>query len=87
MDVGSPHCDSFLHTNPHQDPIFETRRECNPGSAWRNAACALRTILTAVKDRVAAATGIIVEMHDGGSISGFDYAGGSSGSRCASASR
>ncbi|MFM9883298.1 MAG: trypsin-like peptidase domain-containing protein [Burkholderiales bacterium] len=64
--VGSQsNCDPFLHTNPYQEPIFETRLMCNPGFAWRNAACALPTIPTAVKDRVAAATGIIVEVHDG----------------------
>jgi len=57
--------DPFLHTNPYQEPIYETRLECNPGFAWRNAACALPSIPTAVKDRVAAAVGIIVEVHDG----------------------
>ena len=64
--IGSQsNCDPFLHTNPYEEPIFETRLECNPGFAWRQAACDLPTIPTAVKDRVAAATGIIVEVHDG----------------------
>lgn len=51
--------DPFLHTNPYQEPIYETRLECNPGFAWRNAACSLDLIPTSIKDRVAAATGII----------------------------
>ncbi len=55
--------DPFLHTDPYQEPIYETRLECNPGFAWRNAACNLPPIADAVKDRVAAATGIIVEVH------------------------
>jgi hypothetical protein len=57
--------DVFLHTNRYEEPIYETRIECNPGFAWRNAACDLPTIPSSVKDRVAAATGIIVEVHEG----------------------
>lgn len=57
--------DPFLHTNPYQEPIYETRLECNPGFAWRNAACSLPSIPDAIKNRVAAAVGIIVEVHDG----------------------
>lgn len=57
--------DPFLQTNPYQEPIYETRLECNPGFAWRNAACSLPTIPDVVKNRVAAATGIIVEVHEG----------------------
>ncbi|MFD6104131.1 VWA domain-containing protein, partial [Nocardia salmonicida] len=56
----------FLHTSPYQEPIYETRLECNPGFAWRNAACSLApAVPDSVKDRVKAATGIIVEVHDG----------------------
>jgi len=51
--------DFFLHTDPYEEPIYETRLECNPGFAWRNAACSLPTISSLVKSRVAAATGII----------------------------
>lgn len=55
--------DPFLHTDPYQEPIYETRLECNAGFAWRNAACSLApAIPDPVKDRVAAATGIIVEI-------------------------
>jgi hypothetical protein len=62
--------DVFLQTNPYQEPIYETRLECDPGFAWRNAACALSIVPTAVKDRVKAATGIIVEVDLGpGSVS------------------
>jgi hypothetical protein len=43
--------DPFLHSDPYQEPIFETRLECNAGFAWRQAACALPTVPTAVKDR------------------------------------
>jgi hypothetical protein len=53
--------DVFLHDSTYQEPIYETRLECNPGFAWRNAACALPPITDAVHQRVAAATGIIVQ--------------------------
>ena len=29
--------DVFLHTNPYQEPTYETRLECNPGFAWKQA--------------------------------------------------
>lgn len=54
--------DPFFHTNPYQEPIFETRLECNPGFAWQNSACSLASIPDLVRNRVAAATGIIVEV-------------------------
>jgi hypothetical protein len=57
--------DVFLHGDPYVEPIYETRLECNSGFAWRNAACALSSVSTVVKDRVAAATGIIVLAHEG----------------------
>jgi hypothetical protein len=57
--------DPFLQTDPYQEPIYETRLECNPGFAWRNAACILSSIPDSVKDRGAAAVGIIVEVHAG----------------------
>jgi hypothetical protein len=57
--------DVFLQTNPYEEPIFETRLECTAGFAWRNSACGLPLVPDAVKDRVAAATGIIVEVHEG----------------------
>jgi hypothetical protein len=57
--------DPFLQTDPYQEPIYETRLECNPGFAWRNAACTLPSIPDPVKDRVASAVGIIVEAHEG----------------------
>jgi hypothetical protein len=60
--------DVFLHTSPYQEPTYETRLECNPGFAWRNAACALPSIPDSVRSRVMAATGIIVEV-DGDHVS------------------
>ncbi|MGV9613522.1 VWA domain-containing protein [Nocardia xishanensis] len=58
--------DVFLHTSPYEEPIYETRLECNPGFAWHNAACSLApAVPDSVKDRVEAATGIIVEIHEG----------------------
>jgi hypothetical protein len=57
--------DPFLQTDPYQEPIYETRLECNPGFAWQNAACALASIPTVVRERVAAAVGIIIEAHEG----------------------
>ncbi len=56
--------DPFLQTDPFQEPIYETRLECTPGFAWRNARCALPTVPDAIRDKVRAATGIIVEAHD-----------------------
>lgn len=68
QDPGTPcgsrtNPDPFLHTDPYQEPIYETRLRCNPGFAWQNAARALPTIPDAVKNRAAAAVGIIVEVH------------------------
>lgn len=60
--------DVFLHTSPYQEPIYETRLECNSGFAWRNAACSLPSISESVRSRVAAATGIIVGV-DGDHVS------------------
>jgi hypothetical protein len=60
--------DVFLHTSPYQEPTYETRLECNPGFAWRNAACSLAPIPDSVRERVKAATGIIVEV-DGDHVS------------------
>ncbi|MFV2044606.1 MAG: trypsin-like peptidase domain-containing protein [Anaerolineales bacterium] len=57
--------DVFLHTDPYDEPDYESRLECTPDFDWRNAACSLPTISTVVKNRVAAATGIIVMFHDG----------------------
>lgn len=56
--------DVFLHDSPYTEPIFETRLECNPGFAWRNAACGLPLVSDAVRERVERATGMIVEVHD-----------------------
>jgi hypothetical protein len=53
--------DPFLHTNPYEEPIYETRLKCD-GFDWKNAACALSSIPATVKDRVASAVGIIVEV-------------------------
>ncbi|TKJ37025.1 MAG: hypothetical protein CEE38_08970 [Planctomycetes bacterium B3_Pla] len=63
--VGQTNPDPFLHTDPYEKPKYEKRLECNPDFAWRNAACPLPSIPTGVKDRVAAATGIIISVHDG----------------------
>lgn len=54
--------DVFLHGSPYAEPTYETRLECHPGFAWRNAACSLPLISDTVRQRVAAATGIIVEV-------------------------
>jgi hypothetical protein len=54
--------DVFLADSPYVEPIYETRLECNPGFAWRNGACSLPPISDAVHNRVAAATGIIIEV-------------------------
>jgi Trypsin-like peptidase domain/von Willebrand factor type A domain len=58
--------DVFLHASLYQEPIYETRLECNPGFAWVQAACSLApSIPDPIKDRVKAAVGIIVEVHEG----------------------
>ena len=54
--------DVFLQTSPYVEPTYETRLECNPGFAWRNSACSLPPVPDLVRERVAAATGIIVEV-------------------------
>jgi hypothetical protein len=54
--------DPFLQTDPYMEPIYETRLECNPGFAWTNAACGLAPISDAIKAKVAASVGIIVEV-------------------------
>lgn len=54
--------DVFLHGSPYTEPTYETRLECHPGFTWRNAACSLPLISDTVRQRVAAATGIIVEV-------------------------
>jgi hypothetical protein len=56
--------DVFLNTDPYQEPIFETRLKCNNAFDWVNAGCSLPTVPNVVKNRVAAAVGIIVEAHD-----------------------
>lgn len=61
--------DPFLQTNPYQEPIYETRLECNAGFAWRNAHCPLPLISNIVKDRVAAATGVIFVVVPGVKVS------------------
>ncbi|MEO8367297.1 MAG: trypsin-like peptidase domain-containing protein [Pseudoxanthomonas sp.] len=61
--------DPFLNSNPYQEPVYETRLKCHPTFEWRNARCSLPTVPDAVRDKVRAATGIIVEAHD------FDAAG------------
>ncbi len=63
-DVGSQtNPDVFLHTSPYVEPIYETRLECHPGFDWDNAACAIPPITDAVRNKVAASVGIIVEVH------------------------
>ena len=57
--------DPFLNTNPYDEPIYETRLECNPGFAWQNARCALAGIVPSVQDRVRRSTGIVFLVHDG----------------------
>jgi hypothetical protein len=58
--------DVFLHASPYEEPDFETRLECTPGFAWVQAACGLApSVPDVARERVKAATGIIVEVHDG----------------------
>ena len=42
--------DPFLITNPYQEPVYETRLECNPGFAWQNARCHLSVVPDAVRE-------------------------------------
>ncbi len=56
--------DVFLHGNPYMEPTYETRALCGSTIEWSNAKCSLMPLIPdAVRDRVAAATGIIVEKH------------------------
>jgi hypothetical protein len=54
--------DFFLQTNPYVEPTYETRLECTQGFAWENAACGLSPISDAIRQKVAASVGIIVEV-------------------------
>jgi len=56
--------DPFLQTNPYQEPTYETRLKCSNAFDFVNAACSLPTVPDAVKNQVAAAVGIIVEVHN-----------------------
>lgn len=56
--------DPFLQTNPYQEPTYETRLKCGGTFEFVNAACSLSSVPNAVKDKVAAAVGIIVEVHN-----------------------
>lgn len=53
-------CDAFLHTNPYQEPVYETRLSCNGVFDWDNAAPAATT---AAEKAAVAATGMIVAVH------------------------
>ncbi len=58
--------DPFLHTNPYDEPIYETRLMCTPGFAWQNADCAPPAgISPAIKAQVENASGIIFLVHAG----------------------
>jgi len=57
-------CDPFLQTNPYQEPAYETRLKCGGTFEFVNAACSLSLVPDTVRSRVAAAVGIIVEVHD-----------------------
>lgn len=57
--------DPFLHTNPYDEPIYETRLECTPDFAWQNAKCPPDGIAAAVTDQVKSAAGIIFMAHNG----------------------
>jgi hypothetical protein len=56
--------DPFLQTDPYQEPRYETRLKCGGTFEFVNAACSLSSVSDAVKNRVAAAVGIIVEVHN-----------------------
>src|SRR5207344_1442127 len=40
--------DVFLHTDPYEEPTYETRLECHPGFAWTEAQCPLPPITDAI---------------------------------------
>jgi hypothetical protein len=58
--------DPFLHTDPYEEPIYETRLMCEGGRyEWVNDGCALNPISPIVRDRVSNAVGFMVMMHKG----------------------
>ena len=58
--------DVFLHTSPYVEPIYETRARCGTTFDWSNSRCSLAPLIPDVaRDRAIAASGIIVEVHDG----------------------
>lgn len=57
--------DFFLQDSAYVEPTFETRLRCHATFEWQNAARSLPAIPDAVRQRVMAATGIIVVTHEG----------------------
>src|SRR6266567_3000312 len=64
-------CDPCLQTDPYQEPKYETRLKCSGAFDFVNAACSLSLVPDAVKNQVAAAVGIIIEVHNEASIGRF----------------
>lgn len=59
--------DPFLHTDPYEEPIYETRLMCGGGHLeWGNEGCTLNPIPFHVKERVSNAVGLMVLMHKHG---------------------
>jgi hypothetical protein len=56
--------DPFLHTDPYEEPIYETRLMCEGGHfEWVNDGCTLNPVPIEVKSRVSSAVGLMVVMH------------------------
>ena len=56
--------DPFLHTNPYQEPIYETRLKCGIFD-WNQAGVYNPQYQSQSKRKAVAAVGIIAEVHDG----------------------
>lgn len=62
--------DPFLHTDPYEEPIYETRVMCHTPPhgghlEWVNDGCTLNPMSIVVKERISNAVGFIVLVHEG----------------------
>ncbi len=53
--------DPFFHTNPYQEPVYETRVECTSGFAWQNTAVPQNMLpIPGVQAKVSSCNGTLI---------------------------
>lgn len=61
--------DPFFHTEPYQEPIYETRLECTPGLAWENGSVPQAMLpIPGAQPKVESAVGFITHVSFGSPI-------------------